>query len=136
MKKNFVILFFMLLIVQIQAQAPVVPEGIHVAVTAKKHEKISILLGSIGDISQELQEIISTIASDFQMTEQCHVLVQHFSSLQKKSQIKDLFAQNCYIAIFIDQDKHGQLSWRLYDTYSAEMLVGKKYEKKGDVVRG
>ena len=136
MKKSLVILFFMVSMVQVQAQAPVVPEGIHVAVTAKKHEKISILLGTIGEPSKELQDIIATVASDFQMTEQCNIMLQNFPSLQKKSQIKDLFAKNYYIAIFIMQDKNGGLSWRLYDTYSAEMVAGKKYEKKGTVVRG
>lgn len=110
-------------------------ESIHIAVSAIQHEKISILLGTIGNVSAELHEIITTIASDFQMTEQCSVTVQNFSSLQKKSQIKDLFAKKYYMAIFIMQDKNG-LSWRLYDTYNAEMLAGKKYDKKGIIVRG
>lgn len=115
--------------------AQVQEEAIHIAVSAKKHEKISVLLGTIGDISTELCEIVNVIASDFQMTEQCNVTVQNFSSLQKKSQIKDLFAKKYYIAIFIIQDQHG-LNWRLYDTYNAEMIAGKKYEKKGTLARG
>lgn len=110
-------------------------DTIHVAVSAKKHEKVSILLGVVGSISNELQEIITIIASDFQMTEQCNVMVQTFSSLQKKSQIKDLFSQKYYIAIFIEQDAVG-FSWRLYDTYTAKMLAGKRYEKKGMILRG
>lgn len=129
------ILFIVAMFVSAGIYAQLQEEPIHIAVSAIKHEKISILLGTIGDVSVELHEIVSTIASDFQMTEQCHVTVQNFSSLQKKSQIKDLFAKKYYIAIFIIQDKDG-LSWRLYDTYNAQMIAGKKYEKKGTAVRG
>ena len=131
--RYFLIIVSMLCPFGLYAQAQ--EEPIHIAVSAVQHEKISILLGTIGDVSLELQEIISTIASDFQMTEQCTVMVQNFSSLQKKSQIKDLYTQKYYIAIFIIQDKNG-LSWRLYDTYNAEMVAGKNYEKKGTIVRG
>lgn len=133
MKKTIFSIFLMISFATFGLQTQ--EESIHIAVSAMKHEKISILLGTIGDVSAELHEVVGTIASDFQMTEQCNVTVQNFSSLQKKSQIKDLFTKKYYIAIFIIQDKHG-LSWRLYDTHNAEMLAGKKYEKKGTIVRG
>jgi len=131
MKK--MLFYFVLLSVNFFIQSE--EETVHVAVSAQKYEKVSVLLGVVGAISNELQEIVTMIASDFEMTEQCNVTVQTFSSLQKKSQIKDLFSQKYYIAIFITQDDLG-LNWRLYDTYTANMIAGKKFEKKGAVVRG
>lgn len=112
-----------------------VEETVHVAVAALEHQKISLFLGYVGQKTPELEEVVQTIASDFQMTEQCTVKVEHFESLQKNSEIKNLFAQNYYIAVFISQDKHG-FSWRLYDTEQATMMAGKKYAKKGSVIRG
>lgn len=111
-------------------------QTVHVAVRAIAHEKMNIFLGYVGDdATHELQEITNIIAADFQMTEQCVVKIQHFQNLQKKSEIQNLYQQNFYIAIFITQEKDG-LSWRLYDTQQAEMVAGKKYEKKGTVLRG
>lgn len=110
-------------------------QAVHIAFVAKEHTKMPIFLGYIGTETDELKEIIATIASDFQMTEQCQVKVQHFEAVHKKSEIKKLYDQNYYLAIFIAQEKNG-LSWRLYDTQQAQMIAGKKYEKKGSVVRG
>ena len=110
-------------------------ETVHVAVKAIQHQKMHIFLGFIGDATDELKEVAKIIASDFQMTEQCSVKVKHFDILQKKSDIKNLFEHNYYIAIFISQEKNG-FSWRLYDTQEAEMIAGKKYEKRGSIIRG
>jgi len=110
-------------------------EAVHVAVNAQQHQKISILLCSLGEQTAILTDIVETIASDFQMTEQCTVKIDHFDLIEKKSEIKQLYSQGYYIAIFVVQDKNG-LSWRLYDTHNATMVSGKKYEKRGNVLRG
>lgn len=110
-------------------------QAVHIAFSAKEHAKMTIFLGYVGPVTDELKEIVSTIVSDFQMTEQCQVKVEHFQALHKKSEIKKLYDQNYYLAIFIAQEKNG-LSWRLYDTQQAQMIAGKRYEKKGSVVRG
>lgn len=130
------IAFFITTIHAQQGLTDMESQTVHVAVQAIAHEKMNIFLGYVGDdASHELKDIVDIIASDFQMTEQCNVKVQHFSKLQKKSEIKDLYDQKFYIAIFISQEKNG-LSWRLYDTQHAEMVAGKKYEKKGTILRG
>jgi len=112
-----------------------VQETVHVAVSAVQYQKMSILLASVGLQTPELQEVIATIASDFQQTEQCAVHVEHFESVQKKSEIKKWYDKNFYIAIFVSQEKNGW-SWRLYDTHEATMQCGKKYANKGSIVRG
>lgn len=111
-------------------------ETVHIAFVAQEHAKMPIFLGYIGAVdNQQLQEIASIIATDFTMTEQCEVKTQHLDIIQKKSDIKKLYDQNYYLAVFLSEDKNG-LSWRLYDTQQATMIAGKKYEKKGSVVRG
>lgn len=110
-------------------------QTVHIAVSAQEYQKIDIFLGYIGEQTQEFKNFIDCIASDFQMTEQCLVKVEHIEKLQKKSEIQNLYQQNFYIAIFICQEKNG-FSWRLYDTQKATMVAGKKYEKKGSVVQG
>lgn len=110
-------------------------DAIHVAVHALEHQKIQIFVGYVGAVTEELKEITNIIASDFEMTEQCIAKVHHFDNLQKMSEIKDLYKKGFYIAVFISQEKDG-FSWRLYDTEQAAMVAGKKYEKKGSVLRG
>jgi len=118
-----------------EQQSSVQEETVHVAVKALEHQKMHIFLGYVGDATDELKEVAKIIASDFQMTDQCSLKVKHFETLQKKSDIKKLFEHNYYIAIFISQEKNG-FSWRLYDTEQAEMIAGKKYEKRGSILRG
>lgn len=108
---------------------------VYVAVQAIHHEKMAVMIASVGALDDELQEVIKIIAADLEMTEQCSAKIQHFQALQKKSDIKNLFEQNYYIALFISQEKNG-FSWRLYDTHTATMIAGKKYQKKGTIVRG
>lgn len=110
-------------------------QTVHLAVTAQSHAKINIVLGCVGTTTPELLEIVDVMASDFQMTGQCAVTIRHTDTFHKKSQIQTLFDQGYYLAMFITEEKNG-FSWRLYDTQQAAMLVGKKYEKKGLVVRG
>ncbi len=109
--------------------------SVHIAVQAIEHQKLALLVATVGTLTDDLELVAATIASDFQMTEQCTVTQEHFASVQKKSEIKKLFDRNYYIALFITQEKYG-FSWRLYDTQSATMVCGKKYEAKGTIVRG
>ena len=130
MKKILILIFFFLF-----TSITHVQDSVYVAVQASENQKLPILLGYVGVATDKLKEVISIIASDFEMTEQCSVKVEHFETLQKKSEIKKLFSRDYYIAIFISEDKNS-FSWRLYDTQDASMVAGKKYEKKGDIVRG
>jgi TolB protein len=111
-------------------------ETVHVAVKAQQFEKVALFLGVVGDATDnQLYEIAQIVKTDFELTEQCVVTLAYFSSVQKKSEIKKLFEQNYYLAVFISVEKNA-LSWRLYDTHDARMVVGKKCEKKGSVLRG
>ncbi|MGZ6254772.1 MAG: hypothetical protein ACXWL5_02200 [Candidatus Chromulinivorax sp.] len=112
-----------------------VDDAMHIAVHAIEHQKLQILIGIVGDIDEELQEIADVIASDFAMTEQCSVQVRQFAKLQKKADVQALHDENFYIALFLSHEKGG-ISWRLYDTQQATMIAGKRYEKKGTLVRG
>lgn len=110
-------------------------DAVHVAFLAKEYTKVPIFLGYVGFAGDDLGKISHIIAHDLEMTEQCTVRVEHFDAIQKKSQIKNLYDQNYYIAVFISQEKNG-FSWRLYDTQQAKMIVGKNYEKKGSYLQG
>lgn len=110
-------------------------ETVHIAVNAIENQKMPLFLASVGKKTDDLLKIVDIIAQDFKMTEQCTVHVEHRDSLQKKSEIKKLFEKNYYIAVFISAEYNGY-SWRLYDTQDASMIAGKKYQKKGDVLRG
>ncbi|MBP6870199.1 PD40 domain-containing protein [Candidatus Babeliales bacterium] len=136
MKNSLLFYFYVLFYAStLYATTDTFDDSVHIAVAAKSHEKMHIFLSSVGSLTDELKEIVHIIASDFQMTEQCTVKTQHIDVVQKKSEIKKLYEQNYYLAIFISQEKNG-FSWRLYDTQQATMVVGKKYEKRGLVLRG
>lgn len=109
---------------------------VHVAVRAIAHEKMNVFIGYLADqTNEQLEKIAHVIASDFQMTEQCTVKVQSFKKIQKKSEIKELYNKDFYIAIFLSEEKNS-IHWRLYDTEQAEMVAGKKYEKRGTIIQG
>lgn len=110
-------------------------ESIHVAVSAEQYQKMPVLIGAIGDVDEAFKEVLATCKKDFEMTGQCLVTVKKFEAIQKKSQIKKLFEEGFYIAVFLSQESQG-FSWRLYDTSQASMIAGKKYKKQGHIVRG
>lgn len=135
MKKNIMVLLSVVVVLSYFNITPQAEQAVHVAVHAIEHEKMQIFLSTVGPASTELEQIAKIVASDFQMTEQCLVTLQHADAVQKKSDIADLYDKNFYVAIFISQEQDA-LSWRIYDTQQAQMIAGKKYEKKGTCVRG
>jgi len=110
--------------------------AVHIAVTAQQYQKMPIFLGCIApEFDSDLAKIAEIVARDFQLTQQCTVTLEHLLQPQKKSEIKKIFDQNFYLAIFIGKDKEG-FTWRIYDTEQAEMIAGKKYQKNGAAVQG
>lgn len=111
-------------------------DSMHISVNAIAHEKIKIGLSIVGPCNFELQEVCDTIAADFLMTDQCQLVIKNYEHLDKKSQVKKMFSEQIYLLICLSQEDLGTISWRLYDTQQGEMIAGKKYHKKGLVVRG
>lgn len=125
-------LFFMISCVTLSMWAD---DGVHVAVQAVEHQKVPVVLGAIGDVDDNFTTVLATFKKDFEMTGQCKVTVKNFATMQKKSQMKELFEEGFFMAIFLTQEKDSY-SWRLYDTSEPKMIAGKRYRKKGDIVRG
>lgn len=135
MKKIVCFIFSVIITASVFAGSYQQDEAVHVAFLAKEYVKMPIFLGCLGVVGDELDQISRVVASDFEMTEQCTVQIKYFDTIQKKSQIKSLYDQGYYIAVFISQEKGG-LSWRLYDTHEAKMIAGKQYQKKGNSLQG
>lgn len=117
-------------------QDSVQEKTISVSVAPTKFEKIKLLLGLMGNCSQELLEVAAQIKKDLEFTGQFTVVVRTVTDMHAKKEVTQLSEQGYLFALFMDGEKNGAIDWRVYDTAQALMLKGEKYTKRGDLVRG
>ena len=97
-------------------------------VNAQKHKKMHVLFGLISP-DEELKNLSQLIKNDLEFTGQFSIDADELSELKTKKQIKKLFAKGYSLAIYL-KPSSGGFEWYLYDTSSAQMLSGKKIQKK------
>lgn len=129
-KKRIIILSFLIFYGYGLAQS------LAINVEAVHHEKMKLLLGVI-DAQGCLSEVASYIKKDIEFSGQFDVVITSFNCVHTKHAIKKLFGQGFPLALFVNHIDDGKaIEWRLYDTIHATMIRGKKYTKRGTVVRG
>lgn len=109
---------------------------ISINVAPLNYEKMNVLLGLMGNCSQELLEFAGIIKKDLEFTGQFQVTVRTVVDMHAKKEITQLCVDGYSLAIFVDNAKDGAIEWRVYDTALVQMLKGEKYTKRGAVVRG
>jgi TolB protein len=96
---------------------------VHVVVSAQQHAQTPVALVLVGKVNKEF---VACLKADLEMTGQCKVEISRKKEVTKESEIRMMFEQGSYMALFISQYEWGY-SWRLYDTMDAHMLDGKKF---------
>jgi TolB protein len=102
------------------------------------HMPIAIIV--LDATSDELNTIATIIKKDLQFTGQFQPCIKKFNAELPKKQLrkemKKLCAAGTPLALCINTTSPNNIEWRLYDTIQISMIAGKKYKKKGTVVRG
>ncbi len=112
-------------------------KNIDISVSTAQHTKMSIVIGVIDDTKTELIEVANILKNNFSFSGQFDVSVQLFAKCPHKKTIKKLFTQGYLLAVFITSVDNGKaIEWRIYDTMQATMVQGKKYTKRGVLLRG
>jgi Tol biopolymer transport system component len=114
--------------------------NIEFTITGAQQTKMPLAIMVLDDKNSELMSIAKTIQKDFLFTEQFKPSIKKYSSdLSKKEiaqEINKLAHNGTPLALCINAQSPTHIGWRLYDTFQKEMLCGKQYIKKGEVVRG
>lgn len=127
MKK--IILLCLLIIAQTVAQK------IELTVTGSQQAKMPLALFVLNE-SEQLSDIARTIQKNLEFTDQFSVTIHNTSIKELLKDMKLLCAQGTPLAACINSNSEKIIEWRLYETAQMTMIEGKKYKKKGTVVRG
>ena len=114
---------YMLCALLVSVMAVCEEEDMRVVVSAQQLSQTKIALVLVGKVDREFSDCLK---ADLQMTGQCDVVVIRKKTVTKESEIRMIFEEGCYMALFISQYEWGY-SWRLYDTIEAHMIDGKKF---------
>ncbi len=101
-----------------------------VEIQARYTKKMPLTIASLGKEQSTTQEMLKTVAQDLTFTGQFEVDLVHVDRLKTKHDVKD-FAQKSPLLLIVEDKigKHG-LEWRLYDTRTGSMKVGKRFVKE------
>jgi len=112
-------------------------KNIDLSVSTAQRTKMSMVIGVIDDTKPELIEVANILKNNFVFSRQFDVSVQLFARCPYKKTVKKLFTQGYLLAVFINSADSGKaIEWRIYDTMQATMVQGKKYTKRGTLLRG
>ena len=103
-----------------------------VQVNASEHEKVKLLVCTVGRIDKKLKQAVAQIQKDLGFSRQFAVTTDHTQSLKRTSDVRTWFDKGFPLVVFISRGKNKKkIEWRLYDAQNASMLAGKNYQKRG-----
>lgn len=127
MNKKLFFLFISLLIPH-----TLITKSTNVAVLAKKHAKISVLLGVKGKHTPELRKLVSVIRKDMSFSNQFAITVKPVEHVDMKA----LLAQGYGLALVLQETDDRHVAWQLYDVTRKKKVKEDTYAKRGKLVRG
>ena len=105
-------------------------------VGARSTKRMGITIAGIGDDTNNLRTVCQTVKNDLLFTGQFTpdtIRLQNLTQKQKVTSYKK--KGELFLAVW-DHPKDNSFEWRLYDTATAKMLVGKRTIKRGKLSRG
>jgi len=128
-RKLFLILFFIVIFSPRPALSSI-------NVAAHNFAKMKLALVVIGNDSI-LSECAEILKKDFSFSEQFDVSIESSLSLPSKKMFDTWRKQGMLLVVFLNESKNKDgFEWRIYDTNKMTMLKGKKYKKRGELLRG
>jgi len=107
-----------------------------VSVHAQSYAKVNLTIGIVGEQNDMLKQIATQLNKNITWSGQFDVQVVPFGEQLSKKRITQLFKENTPLAVFLSVTDKDTIEWRVYDTMRAQMVAGKKYKKRGELVRG
>lgn len=124
----------MLIVVQLNAASKDSVEPVCLNVSYTRNEPLKMLIVGVGK-QPEIAEIAVIIRKDLAFSGQFSPEIRMLDRVDTKKVITT-FAQEGYSLVFFLSMAGKSFEWRLYNAMTATMIKGKKYHKRGDVVRG
>jgi len=107
-----------------------------ITIGAKRYAKVKLVLVVIGD-APALKECAQIMRNDFSFSGQFDVSVEYCQERPSTKSFHDWKKQGNLLAVFINMsDDEDSFEWRIYDTSKIAMLKGKRYKKRGSLLRG
>jgi TolB protein len=120
--------------------ATTLPNTIELTVSQAKQTQMPITIIVLDKENKTLNAIAETIKRDLQFTEQFNPSIKKYAADCSKKElgkeIKNLAHAGTPLALCLNEQSTDKIEWKLYDTIQCTMLAGKRYHKKGSVVRG
>lgn len=128
--------FVCIMVIVFQADAERIDpaESVCLNVSSTRNEPLKMLIVGVG-ADQELAEIALIIRKDLSFSGQFAPEVCMLEHVQTRK-IITTFADEGYALVLFLSGSGTAFEWRLYDAMAARMIKGKKYHKRGDVLRG
>ncbi|MBT4855839.1 hypothetical protein HOM50_02640 [bacterium] len=117
-------LFFICLVSQLV-------HGLEVTVENKKNTKMPLALVTIKPVTKELKKVSRIVGQDLEAAGQFKVDLSHSSPLKNKKEITKLALQSKALAIYLLSPDADTIEWRLYNTFSGDMVAGKLVKREG-----
>lgn len=109
-------------------------QQVALSVSAVSHAPLNMLVVGVGN-EPELHELAIYMSKDLAFSGQFAVDTLMVERVRTRKMITD-FAQQGYTLIIFLTSSSNAFEWRLYDAMTGQMIQGKKYRKRGALVRG
>ncbi len=105
-------------------------------INSKKRGAQSVLLWCIQENDEYMPQLVEAMERALSFTKQCYIQVEHHTTIPSKEDLKALKRdKKAQLVITIAPFSKGY-EWRLYDTIAPTLHAARRYEKRGDLVRG
>ena len=96
----------------------------------QQYAKTNFLIGCLGT-GQLLDQCVQELKSDISYSGQFEVLAERYSQVPSKIQFQLMANRGYPLALFISNDVGNKsIEWRLYNTHTQTMLIGKRYHEQ------
>lgn len=121
----------------VHAQENTQQNTIKIDAAAALQGKVRLLLGVVSaEHDAELAEFAAALGRDLGFSGQFDVTRMTCALVRTEKEITQFFDQGYGLVLYLSRASDHAFEWRLYDASQAQMLKGKRYEKRGSGVSG
>ena len=132
--KKLIFLFLLIIMNTVVSKNHELKQSLDISISGAQQIKMPLLLISVGD-NVEVTKIAEQLKRDFSFSDQFDVAVKTLPQSPTKKEIIQLSTQGYFLAVFINKTTDNVVECRVYDTMQVHMVQGKKYQKRGPLLR-
>ena len=105
-------------------------DELELVIDTKNYQAMPLLVVLDETVASEIQQVVSHyVSSLLGATQQFKVVQRTMKEPKKKQELRKLADEGFPLALFFSDDRH-DMTWRLYDLMSGELIKGKKCKRK------